>query len=214
MVDNIKEAQNWKSSKVIKDKLNQHPGFQEVDFAYSLPRGGVAIHFKSEDTAEEVLENWPSDVFSPTEKPNRVRGKVICQTGFVKNIDIRLADNQLKSFLVSSECVVKEVRKVFHRNSGKPMPIRKITFGSESDLDKAICLELPFKLNGKQAFYEKEKQLKVVRCFPCHRYNHIAANCPYKSTCENCGSEDHTFTGNRQRQSFCTNCGGKHKKLI
>ena len=211
MVDNIKEAQNWKSSKVIKDKLSQHPEFQEVEFAYSLPRGGVAIHFNSEEKAEDILENWPGCVFSPTEKPHRIRGKVTSKIGFVKNIDIRLADNQLKSFLVSSGCSVKEVRKVFHRNSGRPMPIRKVTFNSESDLEKAIKLEFPYKINGKQAFCEKEKQFKVVRCFSCHRYNHIAANCPYKGTCENCGSEDHIFTGECRKQSVCTNCGGKHK---
>ena len=211
VVDNIKESQNLKSSKVIKDKLSQHPEFQKVDFAYSLPRGGVAIHFNSEKKAEDILENWPESVFSQSEKPHRIRGKVIGQTGFVKNIDIRLADSQLKSFLVSAGCNVQEVRKVFHRHSGKPMPIRKVTFDSVSDLEKAIETEFPFKINGKQAFCEKEKQFKVVRCFSCHRFNHIAANCPYKDTCENCGSEDHIFTGECRKQSVCTNCGGQHK---
>ena len=211
VVDNIKETQNLKSSKVIKDKLSQHTEFQEVAFAYSLPRGGVAIHFNSEKKAQDTLENWPKGVFSQTEIPHRTKEKVAGQTGFIKNIDIRLADNQLKSFLVSTGCKVKEVRKVFHRHSGKPMPIRKVTFDSERDLEIAIETDFPFKINGKQAFCEKEKQFKVVRCFSCHRFNHIAANCPYKDTCENCGSEDHIFTGECCKQSVCRNCGGQHK---
>ena len=210
VVDNIEEAHQFKSSKSIRDNLSRHPELQEVEFAYSLPKGGVALHFKSEEKANNILENWPGSVFSQSEKPHRIRGKGSVQIGFVKNIDLKLTDNQLKSFLESSGCKVKEVSKVFHRHSGKPMPIRKVTFESESDLEEAIRLEFPYKINGKQAFCEKEKQFKVVRCFSCHRYNHIAANCPYKNTCENCGSEEHIYT-ECQKQSRCKNCGGNHK---
>ena len=180
IVDNIKDAQNLKSSKSIKQKLDQHPEFQEVDFAYSLPRGGVAIHFNSEEKAIDVLKKWPGSVFSKTEKPHQTSGKVSCSTGFIKNIDTRLSDNQLRGFFDSAGCKIKEVRKVFHRHSGKPMPIRKVSFESESDLRKAIELQYPFRLNGKQAFCEKEEKFKVVRCFSCHRFNHIAANCPLR----------------------------------
>lgn len=211
IVDNIIDAQNLKSSKSIKEKLAQHPEFQEVDFAYSLPRGGVAIHFSSEEKAVDILEKWPGSVFSKTEQPHQISGKISYSTGFIKNIDTRLSDNQLKEFFDSAGCKVKEVKKVFHRHSGKPMPIRKLLFESESDLRKAIELQYPFRLNGKQAFCGKEEKFKVVRCFSCHRFNHIAANCPFKDTCENCGSEDHVFTGDCRKQSICANCGGRHK---
>ena len=211
VVDNIKEAQHFKSSKNIQEKLIQHPQFKGVNFAYSLPRGGVAIHFNSDKEAEEVLSNWPATVFSDTENPHKIESKALSVTGFVKNIDTRVTDNQLRGFLESKECRVKEVKKVFHRYSGKPMPIRKIYFQSVSDLDKAIKLEYIFKLNGKQAYCEKEKGFRVVRCFSCHRFNHISANCPNRSNCENCSSEDHTFTGDCFQQSKCINCGGKHR---
>ena len=92
----------------------------------------------SGEKVEEILDNWSDRVFSETEKPHRIRGKVTCSTGFVKNIDTRVTDSQLKGFLESTGCKVKEVRKVFHRHSGKPMPIRKVSFDSESDLAKAI----------------------------------------------------------------------------
>ena len=156
----------------------------------------MAIHFNSNKKAEEVLSNWPKKVFSDSDSPHKIENKATTSTGFIKNIDIRLTDSQLKVFLESKECKVKEVKKVFHRHSGRPMPVRKVQFHSVFDLEKATKLEYTFKLNGKPAFCEKEKGFRVVRCFSCHRYNHISENCPNRSNCENCGSEDHTFTVN------------------
>ena len=102
-----------------------------------------------------------------------------------------------------------EIRPTIFRPSQNSLD--QVQFHSVFDLEKATKLEYTFKLNGKPAFCEKEKGFRVVRCFSCHRYNHISANCPNRSNCENCGSEDHTFTGECYRQSNCINCGGKHK---
>ena len=63
IVDIIKGAQDFKSSNVIQKSLKQHSEFKEVEFAYSLPRGGVAIHFNSNKKAEEALSNWPKKCF-------------------------------------------------------------------------------------------------------------------------------------------------------
>ena len=118
---------------------------------------------------------------------------MLCSAGYLKNIDIKIKDSQLQEFLESKECKVQQVRRVFHRNGKKPMPIRRAYFASSPDLSKACNIVYPFKLNGKQAFCEEEKRLKILRCFNCHRFNHISANCPNKTTCENCGSEKHTL---------------------
>ena len=211
VVDNIKEAHQWKSSKTIKDQLDTFPELKSIDFAYSLPRGGIALHCKSDNEADEILEKWPRKVFSEAEKPHRPKEESLCHTGFLKNIDIRVKDSQLRDFLNNKHCKVLEVKKIFHRNSGRPMPIRKVTFATNSDLLTALRVDYPFKLNGKEAFCEEEKRHKVIRCFSCHRFNHIAANCIYKSKCENCGSEEHTFSGECTSPSTCGNCGGHHR---
>ena len=93
------------------------------------------------------------------------------------------------------------------------MPIRKVSFHSVSDLDKAIKLEYIFKFNGKQAYCKNEEGFRVVQCFSCHRCNHISVNCPNRSSCENCSSEDHTLIGDCFQQSKCINCGGKHRRF-
>ena len=204
-------TQDWKSSTVIREKLNEFEELKDIDFAYSLPRGGIALHCNTEKEAETILNSWPEKVFAEQEKPHRPKEAVPCKVGYLKNIDIRIRDGHLKEFLKKKGCEVTSVSKVFHRHNGKPMPIRKVSFVCNQDLLNAIKVEYPFKINGKKAYCEEEKRHRVVRCFSCHRFNHIAAHCPFKASCENCGSLEHTYSGNCQLQSACANCGGKHK---
>ena len=193
IVDNINNAQDWKSSTAIRQKLNEFETLNEVDFAYSLPRGGIALHCKTEQEVENIINSWPEKVFAESEKPHRPKEPVPCKVGYLKNIDLRITDGHLKEFLKENGCEVVSVSKVFHRSNGRPMPIRKVSFISNQDLLNAIKLEFPHKLNGKKAYCEEERRHRVVRCFSCHRFNHIAAHCPFKATCENCGSLEHTY---------------------
>ena len=211
VVDNIENSQHLKSSNTIREKLENHPVLRQIEFAYSLPRGGVALHCKSKEEADNILSHWPDKVFAEREKPHRIQPHTPCKTGFLKNIDVKIRDSEVKGFLESQQCKVQEVRRVFHRNSGKPMPIRKVTFVNNSDLKKSKQLDYPFKLHGRKAFCEEERKHKVVRCFACHRFNHIAVNCPHKPTCENCGTDTHSNSTDCQLPSKCINCGGKHR---
>ena len=145
---------------------------------------------------------------------NYPKQKTLCSVGYLKNIDIKLSDQQIKGFLENKECKVQQVKRVFYRHSGKPMPIRKVHFACSEDLSKACKVEYPFKINGKQAFCEEEKSLKIVRCFNCHLFNHISAHCPNSTACENCGSEEHSKAGDCHLQSKCSNCKGNHRELI
>ena len=106
VVDNIKEAQQWKSSRAIKEKLSSFEELKKINFAYSLPRGGIAIHCNSDKEAEETLENWPTKVFSEQEKPHRPKEVVPCRTGYLKNIDVKIKDSDLKEYLSSKKCKV------------------------------------------------------------------------------------------------------------
>ena len=158
-----------------------------------------------------MLKNWPEKVFDEQEKPHYPKEKVLCSVGYLQNIDIKLSDQQLEGFLESKECKVQQVRRVLQRQSGKPMPIRKVTFASIEDLSKACNIDFPFRINGKQAFCKKEKILKIVRYFNCHHFNHIGAHCPNRTACENCGSEEHSHSGECRLQCKCPNCEGDHK---
>ena len=87
------------------------------------------------------MEKWPKEVFSEEENPNCPKEEGPCKTGYLKNIDIKVKDSWLKEFLSSNKCKVLEVKKLFHRHSGKHMPIRRITFAFNSDLTTAIKVD-------------------------------------------------------------------------
>ena len=106
VVDNISSAKDFKSSKSIKENLCRYDQFSSVEFAYSLPRGGIAIHFDSKQKVEAALSNWPGTVFSSDEQPHKAKGKLPCTVGFLKNIDIRVQNYQLKDFLENQNCAV------------------------------------------------------------------------------------------------------------
>ena len=70
VVANIKDSQDWKSSTVIREKLNEFEELKDIDFAYSLPHGGIALHCNTEKEAETILNSWPEKVFA--EQENRI----------------------------------------------------------------------------------------------------------------------------------------------
>lgn len=209
VVDNTENPQQLKSSKRIKEVLNKHPQLTEVNYYYSLPRGGIALHLGSSEEARKLENNWPGPVFGAEEKVHRPKGQTPGTVGFLKNISINTSKAELEQFLTYKACRVVALRRLLHRHSGKPMPVWKVDFEANKDLERALHITYPFKLNGKKAFCEASRKYKVVRCFSCQRYGHIANNCTYPSKCENCGSTSHTVDKCQSPKS-CANCSAGH----
>ena len=46
VVDNVADSKLYKSSVEIKKEVNKFPEINNLQFAYSLPRGGVALQFR------------------------------------------------------------------------------------------------------------------------------------------------------------------------
>ena len=89
------------------------------------------------------------------------------------------------------------------------MPVVKIEFLTEEDLQKAKSVVLEHQLNGKTAYLEEERLVKVIRCFNCHRFGHISRICTYSTRCGICASEEHTEL-DCTNPSKCANCEGDH----
>lgn len=212
IVDNLKDSRKFKTSKEIRDKLQEHKKFEKTDYAYSLPRGGIAIHLESSRQVEEVLKEWPEKVFSEGEVPHRPKGQksTTVTVGYIRNVDIRVRDCDIRLCLENRNCDIDSIKRIYHRHSGKPMPIRKVVFANRESLLVATECKFPFKINGKQAYCEEDRRHRVVRCFNCHRFNHIANDCTFRRKCENCNSEDHSLADGCGERSSCANCGGPH----
>ena len=208
IIDNIENPASFSNSKKISEKLKSSE-IAAVEFAYPLVKGGVALHFKDSQNAQAALENWPGKVFGEKESVHRPRGQSGVKVGYMKNIDPRYSKNYILKFLEEIGCKVRDVRRCYHRGTGRPMPVVKIFHNSHEDLLASINTDFGVKFNGKKTYVEAERQRKVVRCYNCMRFGHIGSSCLFTAQCENCGG-DHTDLGCSNKPN-CFNCGGQHK---
>ena len=210
IVDKVDNPSNVSDTRKINEKLkNSSLNTENVEFAYPLAKGGVAVHFRDSYQAEKALKNWPGKVFGENESVHRPRGNCGSKVGFAKNVDPRYSKQQILQVFKDKGCKVSDVKRLFHRTTGRPMPVVKIFHESHEELLMTINKDLGLKFNGKQTYVEAERRRKVVRCFNCMRFGHIGSTCLLPQQCENCG-EAHSAT-NCSNISRCFNCGGAHK---
>ena len=168
IIDSIDDPSGVSDSRKINEKLKRSSlNTNYVEFACPLAKGGVAVHFKDSYQAEEAINNWPGKVFGEKESVHRPRGNSGSKVGFAKNVDPRYSKQQILQILKDKGCTVSDVKRLFHRYTGRPMPVVKIFHESHEDLVDTINTELGLKFNGKQAYVESERRRKVVRLIAC-----------------------------------------------
>ena len=80
------------------------------------------------------------------------RGQSGITVGYMKNIDPRYSKNFILKLLEESGCKVRDVKRCFHRGTGKPMPVVKIFHNSYEDLTYTINTDFAVKFNGNFCF--------------------------------------------------------------
>ena len=209
IVDNLANAQAFRSSVEIENQIKSKE-IEGVQFSYSLPKGGVALQFKDKEKAEKALKEWPTRVFHEKEVPHYPRGIEGVKIGFLKNVNLRLQESEIKSELFKNGISVKEVKRCYHRQAGVRMPVAKLFFKSYEDLQNACHKKIVLSYRGRQAFIEPQRRNTIVRCYNCMRYSHIAANCTFEIRCETCGETGHTERDCKNPVK-CANCKEEHK---
>ena len=142
------------------------------------------LQFEDKEIWDRAEENWHGELFSPKESIHRPTGKREKVVGYIRNIDPNLSEKSISEFL-DKECMsTVSVRRQYHRESGKPMPIARISFESVEVLESAVVREFSVTFNNRRLFIEREKCKKVVRCFNCMRFGHIHKICRSDIRCE------------------------------
>ena len=75
VVDSIANPRTFSSTKKIEEKVTEKQ-IDGVDFAYSLPQGGVVLQFQSQDSRDKAEENLPQKVFDKEEAVHRPTSKL------------------------------------------------------------------------------------------------------------------------------------------
>ena len=118
------------------------------------------LQLEDEEIWDRAEKNWPEELFSPKESVHRPTGKRKKVVGYIRNIDPSLSEKSISEFL-DKECLsTVSVRRQYHRESGKPMPIARVSFESVEVLESVVEREFSVTFNNRRLFIERERSAK------------------------------------------------------
>ena len=200
LIDNIPNNLKPKNSSDIKTRINNTISQNiQINYTYNLPKGGIAIHFKTEEDIISFQQNlnsvYPGSRCS-IPKNLQKKDKVV-----IKNINPNIPAEDLTNIL---EDLTKEklyIKRFYSSFNFNPLPIISITCSQY--LASKLLKEGIIILNTK---YNCEKYSKpVIRCFNCQRFGHISKNCVHNFNCHLCG-HNHNLNQSCSFNPFCVNC--------
>ena len=203
IIDNINNPAEFSSSKRILDEINQFCPEVQVEFAYSLAKGGVAIHTVDKSGRDILLNKLPSESFGggvkhfPKDKS--------CETVFIKGVCTSVLTHEFTRKIQGYGVETIEVRRLVNRHSGKPLQVIKVKC-SVKHISRLLSCQIVIK--NRRCITEKQHSVRVVRCYNCQSFGHLARFCPNQRRCEFCaGSHIHDHCTN---EVCCANCNNKH----
>jgi len=204
VIDNIDNPVDFSSSQRILKEIDQYCTGLKIDFAYSLAKGGVAIHTQSKEDRNYLIDALPAESFGGGIKHSPIgRGQ---QTAYIKNIDTSVNVRKITVIFSEKGIELSYIRRLTKRYTGKPVQVVKVKCAEEV-FGKLMSTKLV--INNKTCVIEKERSVKVIRCFHCQRFGHIARNCKNCVKCEFC-AESHQIYETCLRDVCCANCSGHH----
>ena len=212
VVDGIENPKQFKDSHIIKQHLAANPKTSSITIAHSLVHGGVALHTESADSAEDLIKHWPKGLLGSEALPHKPAKKGNkSQNLYLRNIPIKVKTEDLAKSLTKEEIKFEKVHRLIYKDTGKPMPIVRITLCNSESTDRLIQSDgLLIPGTQKRARFCPERNFKAVRCFKCHKFGHIANSCTSDSCCQNCGDKSCT-TKSCSKPAQCINCELPHK---
>jgi len=216
LVDNIRyPAQFIKSSSILKEVKNYAPEVQ-VKYAYSLAKGGVAIHLNTTEDKELLIQSLTKNqtafgggkVSNLSDKRDSV---------FIENVSTHICNDTVKVAVenaikgeganIQDHCDSTVIQRLSSRNSGRPVPVVKVV-GTTTVISRLLQAK-DIVVAGKVCRVARRKPV-VYRCYNCQRFGHIAKACNRQKRCINCG-RNHINEGYCTAPVACANCNGPHR---
>ena len=204
IIDNIINPAEFTSSQRILKEIHNYFPEVEIEFAYSLDKGGVAVHTTSAEDTDLLLNNLPPEAFGSgvRHRPKRDSNKSV----YLKGVDTSVDLAKVKEWLKANNIDICNIRRLTRRFTGKPTQVVKLRCSEES-VNKLLNFSVV--INNKVCKVERDRLARVIRCYNCQQLGHIAAHCQNPKVCEFCAcshSDEVRCTGHIK----CANCAGPH----
>ena len=219
VVNNITDATLIRNSTKIKSIFNSHFPGVKINSCFISKGGSIFIECDEESEAIRVKEEWRPHFFNPVgakEEDCKTTCKLFAdlqRSLLIKMVPIEISDAELQ--IGVSKLYPRATVKRFIKSNQQPMSTIKIDFSAAEHYDD--CLTNGFKINHtiyKAEHYEAKR--RVIQCYKCWRFGHVAHLCKNKQACELC-SKNHEGRcrfleeENSRSRMTCVNCSGPHK---
>lgn len=207
IIDNIQNSGQFSSSKQILKELHNYFPEVKVELAYSLAKGGVALHTSCKSDRDFLVNELPRVLWGGVKHLPKGKGARFCSV-YVKGVDTSVDVQWFSALLTDKGVAVSEIRRLTKRYSGRPTQVVRVKCDHQS-ADRLLNFELT--INDKHCTVERERGFTVIRCFHCQSLGHVAKNCSNDRRCEFC-AQNHTEIQacGRNAKPMCVNCMGSH----
>jgi len=211
ILDCIKSPAKYHDSKSILKAVNESKPDLKVDFAYSLTRGGIALHCSSSPDRAVALNPWKEGSFGSTNvKPHVPTGSDHGRRRIIiRDIPRHTSDADIQAILESHTNIKCKVHRYFNHRHNSYMPVALATFEDQlpASTYRRLLSEGVRTANSQQLKVEPFKSSRITRCYSCQAFGHIAKACVFAKKCLECAStlssSPHSHTCNEIK---CCNC--------
>lgn len=215
-IGNVNDSSISNSAK-IKSQFNKCFPRMEIIHCKRAINGFILVEVDTPEIAKNVIQNWKGSEFfnngtggdTYVHLLEDVRAKAIIQ-----DVDKDLTE----------EFMTKEIQNNYPnattkrlRNKSGPTHVVLLTFSSKADMERAQNEKLAI---GNTIYRTRpyEVRRKLIQCYQCYSFNHIARNCTKPRVCPFCSgshkeNECEMKINNETDKFTCTNCKGNHSAL-
>jgi len=204
IVDNIPEPAKFRRSDCILKEVTKYAPLVKIKFAYSLAKGGVAIHTNCDTDKKELLNSLSADAFGGARIHDL--GDKDCIV-LLRNVPSYIDTETTKAVLKARNLEVKCVQRHVQKRTGRPLPVLKLVC---SEVVAAKLLEQKVLTLGHISCDVVTKHVCAIRCYNCQKFGHTARVCTAKRCCINC-ADNHLADGFCSEATKCANCQGSHR---
>ena len=130
IIDSIQGAKRFTDSKFIFQEVKRYSERTKVVFAYSLAKGGVAIHLETKQDRDNLLNILPEEAFGHGIKKKLEHKKK--EIVFLKDVDTRVSVKEISKKLEEKQIKVEEIERLSNSVTSRPSRTVKLVTDQES----------------------------------------------------------------------------------
>ena len=215
-IGNVNDPAISNSAK-IKSQFNKCFPQMEIIHCKRAINGFILIEVDSSENARKVVQSWDGSKFFHSGIGSNTYAHLLEDArakAIIEDVDKDLSD----------EFLTQELQKMFPKASAKrlknkfgPTHVVLLVFSSKAEMEKASSERITI---GNTIYRTRPYEIKkrLIQCYQCFSFNHIARNCTKARVCPFCcGShEDKDCEIKKKKETekyVCINCRGNHAAL-